>query len=353
MECYEDILSRMREKYREESGLEPEDVSDTGLRLRVLAGELFRMQAEIGWLKRQAFPQTACGEQLDLHGIQRGVLRREASRAEGVITFARYLPLSFDLVIPKGTVCAASGEDAVEYETVRDAVLTAGELSADAPARALLGGPGGNAAAGYVNTLVTPPNGIQYAVNRTPFTGGADREGDEEYRARVLLAYSRTANSGNAAYYEEEALREEGVASAQAVPRENGAGTVSVYVRGKDGPPSEALMKKLEDRLNGLREVGVTVSVKAAVEKAVNVTARVRLKPGTDFQRAKADTEEALRLWFLDRRVGDPVYLSELSRVILNAAPVEKLEFPITMRDIAPAAGTVPTAGTLAVEETT
>ena len=31
-----------------------------------------------------------------------------------MLEFSRYVPISFDLMIPKGTVCASSGEEAVE-----------------------------------------------------------------------------------------------------------------------------------------------------------------------------------------------------------------------------------------------
>lgn len=62
MESYEEILQRMEDAYEQESGHRAEDVSDTGLRLKVLAGELYRLRAQVAWLERQAFPQTASGE---------------------------------------------------------------------------------------------------------------------------------------------------------------------------------------------------------------------------------------------------------------------------------------------------
>ena len=61
MESYENIVKRMEDAYREESGQEVEAVSDLGLRLRVLAGELYRLQAGMDWLWRQAFPQRPPG----------------------------------------------------------------------------------------------------------------------------------------------------------------------------------------------------------------------------------------------------------------------------------------------------
>ena len=78
MDSYEEILQRMEEAYEQKSGCKVADVSEVGLRMRVLAGELYRLETSLDWLERQAFPQTASGEQLDLHGAQRGVIRGEA-----------------------------------------------------------------------------------------------------------------------------------------------------------------------------------------------------------------------------------------------------------------------------------
>ena len=76
MEKFEGILRRMEETYERESGCKIEDVSDVGLRMRALAGELYRLEASMEWLERQAFPQTATGKELDLYGAQRGVMRK-------------------------------------------------------------------------------------------------------------------------------------------------------------------------------------------------------------------------------------------------------------------------------------
>lgn len=353
MESYEDILKRMEEAYERESGHRAEDVSDTGLRLKVLAGELYRLRAEIAWVARQAFPDTAAGEWLDRHGDQRGVPRREAESAAGKITFTRYLPLSFDLTIPKGTVCASSGESPVEYETTEDRVLAAGELSVEAPARAVVSGAAGNAAAGVINTLVSPVTGINYISNRSAFTGGREREGDEDYRPRVLAAYGDLPNGTNSAFYRDAALRWEGISAAGVVPRENGAGTVGVYVWGRGAAPSDEVLRGLSAEFERRREIGVTVTVRAATVKEVNVTARLQFLPGTDGAKACADVKSALERYFAGLSVGSPVYVSELQRAALNAAPVVRAEWGSTLRDVAASPSVLPTAGTITVEELT
>ena len=45
MDSFEQILQRMEAEYEEKSGGKVEDVSEVGLRLRVLAGELHRLGA--------------------------------------------------------------------------------------------------------------------------------------------------------------------------------------------------------------------------------------------------------------------------------------------------------------------
>lgn len=353
MESYEKILERMRETYAQKSGWEPEQVSDTGLKLQVLAGELYRFEARLEWLRRQAFPQTADGEQLDLHGAQRGVLRRGSKKAQGVLSFSRYIPITFDLVIPKGTVCASYGDEAVEYETTEDGTLAAGEVTVNIPAQAVAGGKKGNAAASYINTLVTEVTGINYVVNTAAFTGGEDPEDDECYRARVMETYSLLGHLGSAAWYEALALEQEGVTLAQAVPREDGPGTVSVYIWGQGAAPDETALAAVSEALNLEREAGVTVTVKAATSKKVSVMGSIQVKPGAVYSQAKDRISAALKAWFGQRKIGDAVYLGDLDRVILDADPaVSKVTFNNNVTTgLAAAVGVLPQMGGSIISE--
>ena len=140
--------------------------------------------------------------------------------------------------IPAGTVCAASGENAVEYETTEAAVLPAGALTVTAAAQAVLGGRRGNAAKGAVNTLITPPAGIESVTNDVPFTGGADKEDDEALRTRLLRCFYALPNGSNTETYRRAALMTPGVKSVQVVPRarcEHGGGVPVRRQRRGDG----------------------------------------------------------------------------------------------------------------------
>lgn len=351
LESYKEILERMRAAYTEKSGNKPEDVSDIGIRLMVMAGEVYRLEARMEWLWKQAFPQTADGPRLDLHGAQRGVARGGSKRAEGTLVFSRYVPISFDLVIPKGTVCASSG--AVEYETTQEAVLAAGSVTVSAPARAVAGGSGGNAAAGYINTLVSEVNGINYVTNTQAFSGGADPESDEDYRARILAGIGRLEGFGSAGYYEGIALEQAGVKSAQAGISEDGS-AVTVYVWGDGEAVSSEAVQELQGKLSGRRPLGVTVTVQAATTQKVPVGAMLKMRGGADFAAASAAVTAAVKEWLGKRSVGESVYMAQVQRVIMDTEPgVGRVEFLSATKDYDGAVGVVPIAGLVSFKEAT
>ena len=342
----------MREKYAERAGCVPEDASDIGIRLHVLAGELYRLAAEIEWIKRQAFPQTADGAQLDLHGAERGVKRLAAQPAQGILTFSRYIPIDFDLLIPKGTICACHGEEAVEYETTEEGVLQAGQVAVEVPARALLGGSGGNAAAGYINTLVSAVEGINYVTNTKAFTGGTEEEDDEPYRERILEAYGNIIRPGNAFWYEEQALMCEGIAQTQAVPREDGPGTVTVYVWGDREAPQEQVITDLQEELNGLSDMDISVRVKAAATKKMQIAGSIKVCQGGIFSSAKAAAIEAIKEHLLKKKIGDPVYLGDIERAVLGAdRSISRVVLNSSVAEIPATPGVLPIAGGIIFSE--
>lgn len=354
MESFEDILSRMVAAYEEASGCRVEDVSDIGLRLRVLAGELYRAQCEADWVRRQSFPQTAEGPQLDLHGAQRGLCRKGAQRAKGEITFSRYLPVAFDLPVPKGTLCAASGEGAVEYETTQAAVLAAGENAVTVPAQAVEPGAQGNAAAGAITTLVTEVSGIQYASNREAFTGGREEEDEASYRARVVEAYRRPPVLGNAAYYEQIALSVPGVTSAQAVADAETPGAVTLYLWGDGAPPDEATLALAAETLEEKKALGAVLTVQGAKERKINILLRVALPEGMGLDEAKEKVGAALGAYLRTRRVGDAVPAGEVLQAALEVLPgLAKVELPQTMQNYTAQAGSMPVAGSLTAVQIT
>ena len=192
------------------SGTCDAECSSIGIRLKVLAGELFSACTNLDWLKRQVFPQTAQGIQLDYHAQQRGIQRKSAVRSQGTLEFSREAALLYDVTIPEGTVCAVSQEEGLRFVTTRKGILKAGDFSVSVPAASEEGGAQANAAAETIKVLVTPPPGVTAVTNRDAFTGGADGESDEELRERVLESCRNIPNGTNSAFYREFALQYSG-----------------------------------------------------------------------------------------------------------------------------------------------
>lgn len=42
---------------------------------------------ELEFAKQQSFPQTATGENLEMHALERGIFRKQATRAKGIVRF--------------------------------------------------------------------------------------------------------------------------------------------------------------------------------------------------------------------------------------------------------------------------
>ena len=348
----DEIYSRMAEAYAEKAGFDPEDAADIGLRLHVLAGEMETVLREVDKVRAAAFPQTAGGEALDLHAGERGLERKPAVQAAGTLTFSRATALTYDVDIPAGTVCAAS-RAAVEFETVEAATLTAGMLSVTVKARAVQGGRAYNAAIGTVDTLVTPPAGIEAVTNETPFTGGTDAETDDALRRRLLQCYSVLPNGANGETYRRAALEVPGAVHANVVPRANGIGTVSVYLYGDGTVVSDAVLTAVQEKLAALREVNVDVSVLPAEPVPRRAAVYIQVRPGCTFAQAETACREAIENCFAAMEVGDPFVVAELTAAVIQTGTVKNCTWTVGTADYIAAAGEIVVPGEISVLEMT
>ena len=119
----EKIYQEMAEVFRRETGMNLAGDGDMAVRLYAVAAQIYALYVQADWVGRQCFPQTAQGEFLDRHAQLRGLERREAVAARGVLRFERDSTAAADLTIPAGTVCLTAGQ--VRFETEEDAVLGA------------------------------------------------------------------------------------------------------------------------------------------------------------------------------------------------------------------------------------
>lgn len=287
MKSAEELYQEMTEVFARQTGMEAV-AGEAAVRLYALAAQVYGLYAELDWTRKQCFPQTATGEALDKHGFLRGLTRQAATKAEGKLRFSVQVAAGEDLPIPKGTVGLTAGQ--VAFETVEEAVLSAGSLSVDVLAQAVEAGPSGNTAAGLIRTMSVAPAGIAACTNPAAFTGGREEEEDEAFRARILATYRQLPNGTNAAAYAQQTL---------------------------------------------------------AVDLILSVKPKEGLLPGPVIDRVKA----ALRAWFDGSLLGQDVLLAQIGQKIFAVDGVANYQIQGPVNDVTVGRGQLPVLGKLSVEE--
>ena len=326
-EIYEEMLAA----FEAETGYEMNSEADLAVRLRAAAAQIMSLYQYADYTFRQAFPQTAEGDNLDLHGELRGLLRIPARRARGNLLFEIQHAADGDLLIPAGTVCVTA--DFVQVETIEDAVLTAGTSQVIVPALATEAGSAGNIAAFTVTKMLSPPVGIETVTNVSKFTGGREKESDEAYRKRILSSYGGIRNGANAAFYREIAMSAGDVDWVKIVPQMEGTGTVGVLVDMDEGMVPEETINAIQAAIDAEREICTTVHVKMPETVSATIKATIQAAEGYTFAEAQAIVEEAIRKSFLGDRIGKPVCLAEIIQKSMETGAIRNITITAPTED--------------------
>ena len=348
MKTMEEIYQEMLADFSARTGMEPATDGDLAVRLYAVAAQIYSLYIQSDWVVRQCFPQTATGEYLERHGALRGLERRKASKAEGVLRFSVDSPHGTNLTIPEGTVCMTAG--LVRFETVEEAVLPAGSTWVEVPVRAVETGIAGNVAANTVLSMAVAPVGVKSVTNPTAILGGMEEEGDDALRERVLETFRRLPNGANTAFYEQGALGFEEVAAVSVLPRNRGIGTVDVVIATAAGMPGEKLLGDVRSWFETRREIAVDVQVLAPEAQNVNVALRIKVEEGKDTAAVLQAVKQAVTTWFGGDRLGKDVLLAELGNLIYGVEGVANYVILQPAADVTVGVAQLPRLGTLNVE---
>lgn len=334
METYDEIYGRMKNAYEQETGDSFNEKSDIAIRLKVLAGEIFKMQTNLEWWKRQMFAVTASGECLDKLASQRGLERKRAMKSTGELTFSIAQPCSHDIIIPKGCVVATADTVPVRFVTTEDEEISAGNTLVSIYADAEQAGSNGNIAPYSAVIPVSVPTEIETVTNRSTFSGGCDAETDDELRKRIRDTYVNTSNGTNAAYYEQLALSVDGVAKACAVGKVRGVGTVNVYITGSDAAVSTDVVAKVQEIVAKQRELNVDVLVVNAQRTACNMSVTVYSEDGYSSSEVKALLSKAFADYVNSIPIGGTFHLAELGAKLVATGCINNYTWNTDMQDV-------------------
>ena len=348
MHSVEELYERMMGDFAARTGIAAADSCDLAARMYALAAQIHALEAESDWVRRQCFPQTAQGENLDHHAQMRALERKKGARAKGVVRFSVGTAGDTVRTVPVGTVCMTAG--LVRFETTGQGIIAPGEMWVDVPVQAVEIGAAGNAAPGTITVMSVAPVGVASCTNPAPCSGGVDEEDDESLRRRVLDSFRSLPNGANAAYYRALALSDEDTAEAVVVSRPRGVGSVDVVVSAYGGLPGEDLLKRLQEKMDAEREIAVDLRVLAPETLPVSLAVEVLPAQGHDPAAVLGGVEEALRNLFDGRLLGKGVLLAKLGSIIYGCEGVENYRITAPAADVAVEEIRLPVLENLSVE---
>lgn len=305
---YEMILERMLRKVKENSPeLDTRQSSPIYAALAPAAVELQNAYIELGWTLDQVFAETAVRENLIRRCLEWNITPHPATKAA--------LKGEFNVDIELGTRFSMGTLNYIAVErlgnrTYRMECETAGALED----REL----GSMVPIDYIQ-------GLTKAELTEVIDSGSDEESTESLLERYLTKVQKPSTSGNRYDYYNWAMECDGVGTAKVFPLANGPGTVKVVI--SDAGISAAgagLIREVQEHIEGLRPIGADVTVESVVEKAVNVSAGIKLRAGVNLgvieKEFQAELTGYLRKESLDTSY---VSLAKIGNLLLGIDGVE------------------------------
>ena len=345
----EEIYQRLAAEFQARTGKTAGGSSELAVRFYAVAAQIYSLYIQAEWTRRQCFPQTATGEDLDKHAQLRGIARRQAAKATGTVRFYVSEPQATDTEIPEGTVCMTAA--GVRFLTARAAEVAAGKTFADVPVIADAAGAAGSVGANTIVFMAQPPVRIAACSNLEPLANGLDEEGDEDLRARVLATYQRLANGANNAFYRQAAMSFGEVAAVTVLPKYDGVGTVGVVPAAQGGMPSEELIAEMQAYFDRVREIACKVQVIPPVEHKVDLELKLWVQEGRDFDAVADTVKQTLKNWFSGERLGQPVLRAQLTSLVFGVDGAANCELVQPEADLSLDSETLPVLNKLTIAD--
>lgn len=257
-QTYDEILTRMKKRFYEESGEDPDSSGEILVRLEAVAAEVFSLYTFGDFIARQAFAETAEGEYLDKTGALFNLARKSATAAAGEVTFTAAEDAQSAITIDRGTAVCASAAPYIQYFTDETVTIPAGSRTANMTVTAAQPGTKHNRPAGFIDTVVNPPGSVAGVTNSSELNGGFAAEDDAHFRARILDVFSQYMNGYNSASIRATCMRIDGVRDCRvSVPEEK---TLQITMRMENDKANDLeFMLEFLTQFSYLEMFGVTL----------------------------------------------------------------------------------------------
>lgn len=288
--------------------------SDFAIRANATGAAIEGLYQHQQWIVRQMFPDTADSDYLERHASQRGIYRKAASIATGLVRMTG----AAGSAVPIGTEGKLNNGTA--FVTIVSALIGAGG-TVDIPAKAIVAGLAGNQIADTTITLSAAPASVQSQASIVSMTGGTDVEKDADLLARLLIKIRLPPAGGAVHDYAAWALEVPGVTDAYIYPQRRAANSVDVVIEVAGGLPSVQMIDDVYVYIENVRPVCANVLVMAPQLLVVDIAAVLTLS-GTTQALAAAQINSVLQAYFATLHVGDVVRKVKIESLITSIAGV-------------------------------
>lgn len=299
-------------------------VSRDRFKLYAAAAQIYQAMKYVDIKGKMDTVKYSVGDFLDLLGAFRcGATRNQAAAAVTTIRFTLSAARASVTAIPQGTRIAAGQ---LFFATSAYTEIPAGDLTADIPATCMTAGETGNGLApGELKTLVDPVPYVQSVENTSTSSGGADRESDESFAARIFIAPGKYSTAGSRNGYEYHVQDYSSAIGGVHVSSDQAAGTVDIVFVMADGSlPSAEMISAMSQHMSAetLRPMNDLVTVRAPAEVKYTVSLTYYINQSDNnravaIQQAVSAAVDSYVAW--QRKIGRDINPSKLLALVMGA----------------------------------
>lgn len=234
---------------------------------------LAKMYFELQHYADLVLPGTSAGEYLDRFAAAFNMERKDAVKAVRIGYF--------DAPVPEGSRFSTEGGESVLFRIIsvpeKDGnryvyqleCETAGQIGNEVEGKLL--------PVDYISSLGSAELG-------DIITEGTETESDEDFRKRMFEKIRKPSTSGNIHDYYNWSMECPGVGAAKVFPLWNGPGTVKVVIADENkAGAGQAVLNRVSEYIEERRPIGADVSVTSALEKKIDIFARVTLNKSVNL----------------------------------------------------------------------
>lgn len=267
-------------------------------------------------IQKYTFVEFAVGDYLDYRAAERGLIRKEATKAVRLVYFNTKVSL--------GTIFTTlNGEDSLNftitkylgtsYQTPEGTVVTGYYFyEATCEVTGIIGN-------GYIGSIQPAGSikGLTTAQMTDILVPGTEIETDESLRKRYIESLNEKGFAGNIAAYREEILKMDGVGAIQVWPFWKGGGTVRCCILDAEfNAATASLVNTVQEAISpinpddnkptqngvGFAPIGASVTINAPEILTVNIECQIQCKAGYFLDNIKEDIKKNIEEYFLIQR---------------------------------------------------